>query len=865
MPSFISSSGKTADTAYVSSKVADAPNYQLVPLLTVGDEIPLLTATFSKTEAPQVDATKKFAFTGIPDSTEVTKVTISGKIYNYVWVNHELSASISTDISTSFTGQKITGARVSLLVFDENWNAIGGKNLIDKIVDTTGTYTLNTSTGTYKNASGVAISSAFSSFSSAYLAESGFVNNAGQEVPIYFVPEKEGDTSCGWVVTPDGTATALDALGSFAKENLVAASQYRAIGSNKTVLFSTEFSEDGELYMWVGEQTIDDPNGLKNGDLYVLKVDGAEFEGEITTEGVKKTATWTLVEKSQLSEKVTLSSFVNSTGKSTSFQQLGDFTEDPNSPGTFYFVSTGTKNKKNSQGSEKGTTENPTEAENPYGKLYRFTLDTSDPTGQIKNFELLLTGGPNKGVSYGNITIDKSGKILIQEKETFFGADQIKKENREASVFSFNTTTKAITRLFELNESAAGSVFNNADTKGEWETSGIIEISANAVKGRSSYLFNVQAHTVVNGIGSTTALNGNHAEGGQLVLALPVAYSRNEKNIFSVKDFDDDNDDDDDKGSKGSKGSKGQTFKFKSKSRAKSQGGVHEYGVCEVDDDEGGIDDDKDDKTPKLKPGQAGYEKAALARKKVIFSTLADGLGGDGIREVTFEKNSRLVFYEIKNFSKSTQQVVFGAGSSSELTVVDIQQQETFASSFQWSDGSVFEVVSTTDAPTKGTNQTNNAALLDFTSFSGSISANFTLNREAAFNNFASFCVVDDADGTINGNTPGASNFNRQQYISDALSLRRVSLDLTVTNLQTSNISGSLEGGKFFAPFFVANGSLSQGLSGAAAVYFSYGAANADGQSHIVNLGNNMFGCEDLTGSSNDFDYNDCVIKVGLT
>lgn len=857
MPSSISSSGKTADKAYASSKVAGAPNYQLVPLLTVGDEIPLLTATFGKTEAPKVDATKKFAFTGIPDGTGVTKVTISGKSYNYVWINHELSASISTDISTTATGEKITGARVSLLVFDENWNAIGGKNLIDKIVDATGTYTLDTSAGTYKNANGVAISSAFNSFSSAYLAESGFVNSVGQEVPIYFVPEKEGNSSCGWVVTPDGTATALDGLGSFAKENLVAASQYRAIESNKTVLFSTENSEDGELYMWVGEQTIDDPNGFKNGDLYVLKVDGAEFEGEITTEGVKKTATWTKVDKSQVSDKVALSSFVNSTGKSTSFQQLGDFAEDPNSPGTFYFVSTGTKNKKNSQGSEKGTTENPTEAENPYGKLYRFTLDASDPTGQIKNFELLLTGGPNKGVGYGNITIDKSGKILIQENETFFSAEQIQKENRETSVFSFNTTSKEVNRLYELNETAAGSVFNTPETKGEWETSGIIEISANAVKGRSSYLFNVQAHTVVNSTDSTTTLNGNHAEGGQLVLALPVAYSRNEKNVFSVNDFDDDD--------KGSKGSKGQTFKFKLKSRAKSQGGVHEYGVCEVDDDEGGIDDDKDDKTPKLKPGQAGYEKAAFARKKVIFSTLADGLGGDGVREVTFEKNSRLVFYEIKNSSKSTQQVVFGAGSSSELTVIDIQQQESFASSFQWSDGSVFESVSTTDAPAKGTNQTNNAALLDLTSFSGSISVNLNLNREAAFNNFASFCAVDDADGTINGNTPGASNFDRQKYISDALSVRRVSIDLTVTNLQTSNISGSLEGGKFFAPFFVANGTLSQGLSGGAAVYFSYGAANADGQSHIVNLGNNMFGCEDLTGSANDFDYNDCVIQAGLS
>jgi len=38
--------------------------------------------------------------------------------------------------------------------------------------------------------------------------------------------------------------------------------------------------------------------------------------------------------------------------------------------------------------------------------LYRFSLNPDDPTGSISNFELVLEGGPGKGVSYDNIDVD---------------------------------------------------------------------------------------------------------------------------------------------------------------------------------------------------------------------------------------------------------------------------------------------------------------------------------------------------------------------------------------------------------------------------------------------------------------------------
>ena len=520
--------GRTTASAYVDT-VNNSDNRIIVPLLTVGDEVPLLTSTFDIDQAPQVDATEKYAFTGIPDGTGATQVTIAGKTYNYVWVNHELGGSVTTDISSTFPGEKITGARVSLFVFDENWKVVGGKNLIDTIVDSTGTYTLNTQTGLYTNASGATISP-FDRFCSSYLAQSGFVDASGTEVPVYFAPEEGGDTSRGWAVSPDGTAEALDGLGRYRKENVVAASQYRAENSDQTVLFVSEDNDDGELYLWVGQQTADDPNGFKNGDLYVLKVNGAEFEGQVS-EGTQKAATWTKVDKSVIlnadgTPKVDgsdLTTFVNSAGNSTSFQRIEDFAEDANNPGTFYFVTTGTKNKQG-QGTVAGATDNPAEAEDPYGRLYRFKLNTSDPTSGISDFELLLTGGPGKGVSYDNITVDKSGKILLQEDQTSYGGDVMAAENREASVWSFDPTTKAITRVFALNEDAAGTVYNDPDAKGQWESSGIIEIPSESLPGSGAYLFDVQAHTVKNNVAGApdqNILNGNHAEGGQLLAAIP--------------------------------------------------------------------------------------------------------------------------------------------------------------------------------------------------------------------------------------------------------------------------------------------------------------------------------------------------------
>ena len=509
--------GKTAAQSYVVN-APDVPGYNVVPLLTVGDEVPLLSG--SSLNSLTAVAGKTYAFAGIPDGLGVYEA--GGKYYAFV--NHEFGETVSSDISPTVPG-KIIGARVSLFVFDKDWNAIGGKNLIETAVDTTGTYNLNLTTGLYTSASGTTLD-AFNRFCSAYLAEYGFVDGTGTEVPTFFAPEEGGDTSRGWAVTPNGIALALDGLGRYSKENVVAASQYRGTNSGTTVLFSTEDFSDGEVYMYVGQQTAADPNGFNTGDLYALRVGNADYTSALQ-QGVQYGATWTKVDKSvvfstdgkPLESGAALSAWVNASGRSTNFQRPEDFGEDPNSPGTFYFVTTGTTNAKNSTTT---TVTDPALADDPYGALFRFTLNPTNPTGAITNFEQVLVGGPGKGNSYDNLVVTKNGDVILQEDSTGFGGALLAAENREAGILSYNIATKTVTPLFYLNEDAAGLEFNNPLVRGQWETSGIVEVPSGSSSDFSGYLFDVQAGTIRNPSGSTSVLGGNYVTGGQLILALPT-------------------------------------------------------------------------------------------------------------------------------------------------------------------------------------------------------------------------------------------------------------------------------------------------------------------------------------------------------
>jgi glycerophosphoryl diester phosphodiesterase len=286
--------GKTASPAYVFNVPdgPDGPHYDIQPLVTVGDEVPLLEGEFGEFTTSDSET---YPMVGIPDGLGYTE--IDG--FKYVWMNHELSSGVITDNAEGI----VNGARVSLYVFDENWNAIGGKNLIEDVEVDGVTYSLNSETGNYEDADGNVYNFAghdnFSRFCSGYLASQGFVDENGESIPIYFAPE-EVDAGAAVAVTPDGTASPIEGFGLFSKEQVYPASEYRADNSDKTVMLSMEDENDGEIYMYVGDQTEADPNGFNDttDSLYVLRVKDAEgniFGFEDMAENVELTAEWVSV------------------------------------------------------------------------------------------------------------------------------------------------------------------------------------------------------------------------------------------------------------------------------------------------------------------------------------------------------------------------------------------------------------------------------------------------------------------------------------------------------------------------------------------------------------------------------------------
>jgi hypothetical protein len=98
----------------------------------------------------------------------------------------------------------------------------------------------------------------------------------------------------------------------------------------------------------------------------------------------------------------------------------------------------------------------------------------------------------------------------------------------------------------------------------------------------------------------------------------------------------------------------------------------------------------------------------------------------------------------------------------------------------------------------------------------GQVQAEFTLNREAAFNNFVGFYRVADANGGIDTNGDGTVDLRPGDsgYAQAAVQGRVSGVDLTVANQGTANFTAQLAGGSLFAPFMIADGVRSKSWMG---------------------------------------------------
>jgi endonuclease I len=284
------------------------------------------------------------------------------------------------------------------------------------------------------------------------------------------------------------------------------------------------------LYLYVGQKSTApganfvERNGLKGGQLYVWKTTGGnttpqQFNGT----GATRTGIWVAVNARNIANAGTAGhdaqGYKNDTTLGSEASGLGcflfsrpeDLSTSPTDGSIVAFTSTG-------RGSVYPL--------DNWGDTHILDIDfngSAVPTAG--NIRILYDGDdagggqfmtPEEGLRCpDNLDWADDGFIYVQEDQAnqtgSFGAAGF-----ETSIWKLNATTGAATRLTQTDRSTVaplGSTDTNPGDVGNWESSGIIDVSSLFGEAAGTlFLFDIQAHSVTNGLISSKQLY----EGGQL-------------------------------------------------------------------------------------------------------------------------------------------------------------------------------------------------------------------------------------------------------------------------------------------------------------------------------------------------------------
>jgi hypothetical protein len=311
---------------------------------------------------------------------------------------------------------------------------------------------------------------------------------------------------------------------------------------------------------------------------------------------------------------------------------------------------------------------------------------------------------------------------------------------------------------------------------------------------------------------------------------------------------------------------------------------LNEIGIFTVDNSEGTING--------IAPGNtSAYIKAALSQSQTIFSATPNNnvLQVDtksAIRELSVLPSSYLGFYLIEgNTSDQILSDIADNRAPSASVLFNFTQPSSFQvtnantsnNSLQLSFGSASnpDAVITVQAPTTAAqdipvSQAAEASplnvLLDLRNVASSAQT-FTVNSEAAYDDFVGYYRVDDTTGTITYNgktyTPDQTGYAQaaiQLALGDSLGLSTGSLTGSGFKRETNSASQTI-GGSYYAPFLITNGNIESFLAnnptdnpdvGNAAngndplAYFAFVNANPDKLDHIRGISGNKIAFEDF-------------------
>lgn len=249
-----------------------------------------------------------------------------------------------------------------------------------------------------------------------------------------------------------------------------------------------------------------------------------------------------------------------------------------------------------------------------------------------------------------------------------------------------------------------------------------------------------------------------------------------------------------------------------------------------------------------INPGLGNDVVDAGAGDDTIFGGGGDNEidGGDGIDTVIYSGNqSEFKIEKIGDVIKvgsntdTLSNVEFLSFDDGTISATDIKPVDQNSIITEDVDGTTIEAIDLTGSVTD------------------KVTVDYTISREADFDNEVYFYKIDDITGSIGGVAVGEDG-----YLEAALT-NLISPVFSTSDDNTETGSVEFDAGSLVVPLIIADGNVDEALSGEAEVYFSYLGSNSDNGTfdHIQLLNSNTFGFEDLPNGG-DGDFNDIIIEI---
>jgi endonuclease I len=501
-------------------KATPGSGYVVEPVFTIGDTVEGSTGALNSSSAGN------FSPPGTPDGLGAFSLN-SNTVR--VFMNHEIEVPTTGSGAYPFTLSNGTvlnkgGARITYFDIDKTSRRVVDAGLaIARMYDRSGNVVTNVSQ--------LELGGLDRMCSASLYEPQSFGAGRGLEDRIYLTGE-ETSTSFGhphggtyWALdTSNGYFWALPDLGRGSWENAA------LVDTGTTTHVAFLLGDDAQstpLYLYVGAKNpagnFIERNGLKGGQLYAWKADnGNTSPNQFNVTGQSRSGTWVAInarnaanantagyDSAGYKNDKTLHDEADAAG-CFSFSRPEDLSTSPTDGTLVAFASTG-------RGS--------VYAADNWGDTYIVDLDFTNlaaPTGSIK---ILYSGDdvgggqfmtPEEGLRCpDNLDWADDGFIYVQEDQSnqvgSFGAAGF-----ETSIWRLDSITGAATRVAQIDRSTVlplGSTDGNTGDFGNWESSGIIDLSSLFGKAAGTlFLFDVQAHSITNGLISSKSLY----EGGQL-------------------------------------------------------------------------------------------------------------------------------------------------------------------------------------------------------------------------------------------------------------------------------------------------------------------------------------------------------------